>query len=147
MDFSKLDAVAQYTLPHPANLAIRLDATRVLTGRNVGQSTTLSAAEAGDSLPPPSPPLAGGLPPSPKTGLMLKKNECKHPLWRACKRGGLRKIGWHVLRHTFASHLVMRGAPLKVVQELMGHASISSTQIYTHTNNSKLRAAVRKIEM
>jgi hypothetical protein len=43
MDFSKLDAVAMYTLPHPANLAIRLDATRVLTGRNVGQSTTLSA--------------------------------------------------------------------------------------------------------
>ncbi|HEV7499314.1 MAG TPA: hypothetical protein VGQ33_04880 [Vicinamibacteria bacterium] len=43
MDFSKLDVVAMYTLPHPAHLAIRLDATRVLTGRNVGQSTTLSA--------------------------------------------------------------------------------------------------------
>ena len=36
---------------------------------------------------------------------------------------GLRKIGWQVLRHTFASHLVMKGVPLKAVQELMGHAN------------------------
>jgi integrase len=43
-------------------------------------------------------------------GRMWKKNEVKHPLWRACRKAGLRQIGWHVLRHTFASHLVMRGA-------------------------------------
>lgn len=46
-----------------------------------------------------------------ETGRMLTENECKHPLWRACKRAGLREIGWHTLRHTFASQLVMRGAP------------------------------------
>ena len=42
-------------------------------------------------------------------GRMWKKNEVKHPLWRACRKAGLRQIGWHVLRDTFASHLVMRG--------------------------------------
>jgi len=55
------------------------------------------------------------------------------PLWRACRRAGLRKIGWHCLRHTFASHLVMRGVPLKAVQELMGHATIEMTMRYHRT--------------
>ena len=65
-------------------------------------------------------------------GRMWKKNEVKHPLWRACRKAGLRQIGWHVLRHTFASHLVMRGAAMKVVQELLGHATIEMTMRYAH---------------
>lgn len=65
-------------------------------------------------------------------GALLTKGECKWPLWRACKRAGIRRIGWHVLRHTFASHLVMRGAPLKAVQELLGHATIEMTMRYAH---------------
>ena len=65
-------------------------------------------------------------------GEMLTKGECKWPLWRACKRAGLRRIGWHVLRHTFASHLVMRGVPLKAVQELLGHATMEMTMRYSH---------------
>ena len=51
---------------------------------------------------------------------------------RACRKAGLRQIGWHVLRHTFASHLVMRGAAMKVVQELLGHATIEMTMRYAH---------------
>jgi integrase len=75
-------------------------------------------------------------------GGFFKKTETKWPLWRACKRAGLRRIGWHVLRHTFASHLVMRGAPLKAVQELLGHSTIQVTMRYSHLSPSVSRAVV-----
>ncbi len=68
------------------------------------------------------------------------------PLKRALKRAGLREIGWHVLRHTFASHLAMRGVPLKVIQELLGHASIATTMIYAHLAPHVARDAVRLLD-
>lgn len=73
----------------------------------------------------------------------LTKGECKHPLWGACRRAGLRELGWHALRHTFASHLVMRGAPLKAVQELLGHATIEMTMRYAHLAPAARREAVQ----
>ncbi len=79
-------------------------------------------------------------------GRMFTKNECKWPLWRACKRAGLRRIGWHVLRHTFASHLVMRGVPLKAVQELLGHSDIRTTMRYAHLSPDVTRHAVRLLD-
>jgi integrase len=79
-------------------------------------------------------------------GRMLKKNEVKHPLWRSLKRAGLRWIGWHTLRHTFASHLVMRGVPLKAAQELMGHATIEMTMRYAHLSPHVPRDAVRLLD-
>lgn len=75
-------------------------------------------------------------------GRLLTKEECKHPLWRACKRAGLRLLGWHALRHTFASHLVMRGAPIKAVQEMLGHATIEMTMRYSHLSPDVRRDAV-----
>ncbi len=63
-------------------------------------------------------------------------------LKRICRRAGLRKIGWHVLRHTFASHLAMKGVPLKTVQELLGHATIEMTMRYAHLSPEVKRDAV-----
>jgi len=79
-------------------------------------------------------------------GRMLKKNEVKHPLWRATRKAGLRRIGWHTLRHTFASHLAMRGVPLKAVQELMGHATIEMTMRYAHLSPHVPRDAVKLLD-
>jgi integrase len=62
-----------------------------------------------------------------------------------CKRAGLRKIGWHTLRHTFASHLAMRGVPLPAIKELMGHSSITTTMRYAHVAPSTLRSAIEML--
>lgn len=79
-------------------------------------------------------------------GDYLRNNRVYAPLAKAYKAAGLRHIGWHVLRHTFASHLVMRGVPLKVVQELLGHATIQMTMRYSHLSPSLHRDAVDALD-
>ncbi len=80
-------------------------------------------------------------------GEMFSRAKTKWPLYRACQKAGLRRINYHCLRHSFASHLVMRGAPLKAVQELMGHSTIEMTMRYAHLSPEVRKDAVALLDV
>jgi integrase len=65
-------------------------------------------------------------------GSKLQPGQFHEMLWAAQKKAGLRRIKWHELRHSFASILTSGGAPLVVVQELLGHSTIRMTERYAH---------------
>ena len=70
----------------------------------------------------------------------------KHHVERAARRAHIGQNGVHRLRHTFCSHLAMRGAPARAIQELAGHADLTMTQRYMHLSPAALDSAIRLLE-
>lgn len=79
-------------------------------------------------------------------GSMFTADQVKRFVPDACRRAGLRHAMWHVLRHSFASQLVMAGVPLKAVQELLGHTTIDVTMRYAHLAPSIKVDAVARLD-
>jgi integrase len=80
------------------------------------------------------------------SGQRLTAGKCRKPLLAIVARAGLRHLSWHVLRHTFASHLAMRGVPIRHIQQLMGHSTIAMTERYAHLAPDVTRDAVKLLD-
>jgi integrase/recombinase XerC len=80
-----------------------------------------------------------------RLGSRLSTRSVNNILDRYAKLAGLeRRVTPHVMRHTFATHLLDGGADLRTVQELLGHADLSTTQIYTHVSQARAKEVYRK---
>ena len=78
------------------------------------------------------------------TGRPLERIAVWQIVRRLAIRAGLDNVHPHMLRHSFATHLLAGGADLRVVQDLLGHADIATTQVYTHVDHTRLREAIQK---
>lgn len=75
-----------------------------------------------------------------RTGRPMDRTNIWRLVSKAAAAAGIRSpVGPHTLRHCFATHLLEGGADLRIVQELLGHADVSTTQIYTHVDSSRLK--------
>jgi integrase len=79
-------------------------------------------------------------------GSSLSADIVKHHVERAARRAHIAESGVHRLRHTFCSHLAMRGAPARAIQELAGHRDLITTQRYMHLSPTAIDSAIRLLE-
>lgn len=80
-----------------------------------------------------------------RRGTKLTSRSVERMIRKYAKKAGIEKrVTPHTLRHSFATHLLSGGADLKIVQELLGHSSLSTTQIYTHITKEKLKSVYDK---
>lgn len=79
-------------------------------------------------------------------GHFLKADSCRRALNKVVDDCGLRRVGWHLLRHTFASHLAEKGLSPIIIQNLLGHSDIKTTMRYAHLGQGVIREAVLQLE-
>ena len=79
-------------------------------------------------------------------GQPLTRQMVQYRMLRASRRAKLSQNGVHILRHTFCSHLAMKGAPPRAIQELAGHRELSMTQRYMHLSPAALESAIRLLD-
>jgi integrase/recombinase XerD len=80
-----------------------------------------------------------------RTGRAFDRTNAWRLVAKYARRMGMTgKLSPHTLRHTFATHLLSGGADLRLVQEMLGHADVSTTQIYTHVDHARLKAVHQK---
>ncbi len=116
----------QVPLSDPARAALKayLAVRRVLLERNGGgDAAALFIGERGRRLGP---------------------RGVRHMIAKYMRAEGVRPVGPHALRHSFATHLLDGGADLRAVQELLGHEDLATTQIYTHVSTERLRSVYEK---
>jgi integrase/recombinase XerD len=110
----------------------------LLARRTSGSGRASAPAAGGESDPPPAEIFLN------HRGAPLGVRGLRYRLELLRRRAGLPAgVSPHTLRHSFATHLLEGGADLRVVQELLGHESLATTQVYTHVSPARLRSAYR----
>ena len=78
-------------------------------------------------------------------GAAMTRQRCWQIVAEYALRAGITKpLSPHTLRHSFATHLVARGADLRAVQEMLGHADLGTTEVYTHVSTAHVKEAYRR---